>query len=339
MYYIIHLKKNYGKRTVLDIPDLEIPGKRIYGLLGPNGAGKTTLLNILGFLDSPSWGQIRYNGQAVQFVEKDLQKLRKRVSLVDQFPILFTTTVYRNMEFGLKLRKIEKGKRRKIIEGALDLVGMRDFTDAPAHRLSGGETQRVALARALVLSPSVLLCDEPTSSVDVENQNLIINILRRINEQKKITVIFTTHDKMQAVRLAHQTLVLDKGRVLSTGYENIFSARIDKKQNGTFQCHINGSLNFKISSNQMPGRNKKARVIIDPEKITLLREQMVEGAPPELTGRVITVMEQDHHIRVVIDTGTWLTVLMSQEDYMRISPQVGKIIGFLIPSHAVHVLN
>ena len=168
----------------MDIPFLELEKSRIYALLGPNGAGKTTLLNILAFLDPPTSGKIRYGSQSVQHQVTNLQALRKSVVMVDQHPILFTTSVYRNLEFGLKIRGLSAKERDRIIAESLDLVGMRDFSGAPAHRLSGGETQRVALARALALCPDVFLCDEPTSGVDVENRQIVVNILRTINAEK-----------------------------------------------------------------------------------------------------------------------------------------------------------
>ncbi len=213
IYNISQLTKVYGTRTVLDIPLLKIEKGWIYALLGPNGAGKTTLLNILGFLEIPTNGNIIFRSNKVQFTESSLHPLRKIVVIVDQHPILFTTTVYKNLEFGLKIRQIPKKERELIIKESLELVGMRHLAAAPAHRLSGGETQRVAIARALAVNPKVLLCDEPTSSVDAENQVAIINILRQINELKKITILFTTHDRLQVSSLAHHTLFLKDGRL------------------------------------------------------------------------------------------------------------------------------
>lgn len=224
VYDISQLTKVYGNRTVLDIPLLEIEKGSIYALLGPNGAGKTTLLNILGFLEPPTTGNIFYRLHPVQFSESYLQPLRKMVVMVEQHPILFTTTVYKNIEFGLKIRRIPKKERDLIIEESLDLVGMRHFAQAPAHRLSGGETQRVAIARALAVNPEVLLCDEPTSSVDAENQVAIINILRQINGIKKITIVFTTHDRFQVTSLAHHILFLDHGKLATDTGENFFNA-------------------------------------------------------------------------------------------------------------------
>ena len=188
LYEVSQLTKIYGRSTVLNLPSLEIEQGRIYALLGPNGAGKTTLLNILGFLDTPTGGSVRFQSKPVRYTALELQNLRKAVVMVDQHPILFTTTVYKNLDFGLKIRGLSTKERGRIIDEALELVGMRSFAAERAHLLSGGETQRIALARALALSPEVFLCDEPTSSVDVEHQQIILNTLRQINEEKRINV-------------------------------------------------------------------------------------------------------------------------------------------------------
>lgn len=215
VYELKQVTKVYNQKTVLDLPILKMDISKIYALLGSNGAGKTTLLNILAFLKRPSCGEVYYLNKPVRFIEAELKILRQNVILVEQHPILFTTTVYKNLEFGLKIRRIEKAKRAVLIDAALDLVGMRAFAKARAQHLSGGETQRVALARGLVLTPQVLLCDEPTSSVDDQNQNIILDILTHINTEQQSTVIFTTHDHTQADMIAHHTLVLEHGRLMS----------------------------------------------------------------------------------------------------------------------------
>jgi tungstate transport system ATP-binding protein len=133
LFSLANITRIYDRRTVLDIPELEIEEGRIHALLGPNGAGKTTLLNLLGFLESPTSGAIQFQSKPVRYNETELQQLRRMAVVVDQHPILFTTTVYKNLEFGLKIRGIPPVERRHLIEETLDLVGMRSFIRYPSE--------------------------------------------------------------------------------------------------------------------------------------------------------------------------------------------------------------
>jgi tungstate transport system ATP-binding protein len=337
IYSITQLIKTYGSRTVLDIPRFEIEREGIYALLGPNGAGKTTFLNILGFIDPPSSGQIAFRSRAVQFSEPELQRLRKDVIILDQQPILFTTTVYKNLEFGLKIRAIPKKQRRRIIDETLELVGMQDFAQAQAHLLSGGETQRVAIARALALSPVVLLCDEPTSSVDVENQSIIGNILRQVADTKKITILFTTHDRLLASSLASHTLVLNHGKMVPTVYENIFSARLEPNESGGHQYVIGGIVRLNIKRDLQKDIKKQVRVFINPAEIVVGGIAEENKALNNLQGRVVQVSAENGRIRVVIDAGILIAILMPPEKYNQTRPMVGESINVSIPAEAVDI--
>lgn len=337
VYEISELTKVFDNRTVLDISSLEIERERIYALLGPNGAGKTTLLNILGFLDPPTTGNILYCERPVSFAEAYLHNLRKTVVLVDQQPILFTTTVYKNLEFGLKIRKIPDKRRKHIIEEALDLVGMRAFAEARAHKLSGGETQRVAIARAIAVLPEVLLCDEPTSSVDVENQTNIVNILRQINAEKKITVLFTTHDRTQAASLADNTLFLDHGRLAGSGHENIFTAVLSESENNSICCFIQDTVRLILPFERASKKTGKARIMIRPEMISFRNP----GDDPNddcLKGKVALVAEENDNVRIVVDLGIRITLLMSKHAYRKKHPLVGDNVDVLIPPESICIL-
>ncbi len=337
IYSITQLIKTYGPRTVLDIPRFEIERQGIYALLGPNGAGKTTFLNILGFIEPPSSGQITFRSQTVQFSEPELQRLRKNVVILDQQPILFTTTVFKNLEFGLKIRGIFQKQRRRIIDETLELVGMRDFAQAQAHKLSGGETQRVAIARALALSPAVLLCDEPTSSVDIENQSIISNILRQVADTKKITILFTTHDRLLASSLARHTLVLNHGKMVPTVYENIFSARLDQNEPDTYHCVIGDIIRLTIKPDMLNEKKKQVRVIINPEQIFVGSNAEGNKLLNNLQGRVVQVSAENGLIRVVMDAGILIAMLMPPEKYHQTRPMVGESINVSIPPEAIDV--
>ena len=338
LYVLSQLTKVYKDRTVLDIPNLEIEKGGIYALLGPNGAGKTTLLNILAFLEPPTSGYLEYCSKPVRFFESDLQPLRKEVVVVDQHPILFTTTVYKNVEFGLKVRGIEKAKCQRIVEEALELVGMQQFSQAPAHRLSGGETQRVAIARALAVSPKVFLCDEPTASVDIEHQHAIIRILKHINQIKKITVLFTTHDRSQAVDLAKHTLVLYHGRLVPTLYENIFTGDLIATQRDLYQCIINKKIKLSIKRDRVGDKYGKVRVFIDPHKIDFVRLGEEKSDSNYMQGKVVQVSAENGKIRVIVDTGVWITLFMSQNLYNQTRPLIGEQVAIHPTTDSIHLL-
>ena len=338
VYLVSQLTKVYGERTVLDIPRLAIEPGNIYALLGTNGAGKTTLLNILGFLEAPTTGFIHYRSQQVRYTESQLQHLRKEVIIVDQHPILFTTTVYKNLEFGLRIRGIGKIKRARIIEEMLDLVGMQQFSKARAQHLSGGETQRVAIARSLALEPRVFLCDEPTASVDIENQNIIINIIKQINENKKITVLFTTHDRSLAAGLAHHTLVLDHGRLVASVYENVFTGVLGHDSSGNLSCAIHDKISLKIPQKNL-NTGRRVRVVIDPEKINLMDSDDKACELISFRGRVIQVMAENSKVRLVVDAGINIALLIPQKKYEQTRPLVGELVGVCIPSDAIQILN
>ena len=214
LYELRDLRRQYQGRVVLELPQLQVQEGAVYALLGPNGAGKTTLLSLLAFLDRPDAGVITFCGQTVRYEPEALLPLRRQVVLVDQYPLLFSGKVWRNVEYGLKVRGVGKSERRQQVTKMLDLVGMADFAEAEAPTLSGGETKRVAMAMALAVRPRVLLLDEPTAGVDAENQQKMLELLAHINQQQGTTIIFSTHYRRQSQRLAQHILALDFGRLV-----------------------------------------------------------------------------------------------------------------------------
>lgn len=335
LYSLQKIEKSFGEKTVLDIDNLEIEQGYIYALLGPNGSGKTTLLNILGFLDKPSRGQLYFKGNSISFHERVLQPLRKKVVMVNQNPILFTTSVYKNLEFGLKIRKVSKQKRRRLIEEALEMVGLRHLEQAPAHKLSGGETQRAVLARAMVLSPEVILCDEPTASVDLENQIKISRLLKEINQEKKITLIFTSHDKRQAASLPQYRIFLEQGKTSRHSYENIFPLHLLKDESPL----MNSLRNYKTLQNNTVPSASNGRFRIDPQAIEVLPINNDETASTDIVGKITRLSQDGLSIRMAITCGVRLTVVMQEEIYADLRPLVGEQVRIAFPESAVTLID
>lgn len=334
LFEIKNLTKLYGQRTVLDIPELAFEKGIIYALQGPNGSGKTTLLEILGLLTPPTTGQIRYDGLPVDFNGRDLTSLRRQIVLVHQNPVLFTASVQKNLEFGLWVRRVPKEKWGKVIEEALDLVGMRQFLKAKGHRLSGGETQRVAIARALVCEPKVMFFDEPTSSVDMENQSVIERIIRDINVEKHISVILTTHNLSQASRLSGTVISLSQGRQVQSLSENIFSGKIVSDGKGKTRCVLQGKIELLVETE----KEGRVRLSIDPLKIKILEPDSNFSSQNLLKGRILQLSDERTHIRAVVNVGIPLNILVSK-DTLKSSPLlIGNRVAVHCPPEAVRVL-
>ncbi len=205
-----NLKKYYGDRLVLDIPYLDFEAGKIFALVGPNGSGKTTLLKILNLLEQPTEGRLYFDGHKVN---KDVLSIRRQMTLVMQDTVLFRTTVYKNVAYGLNVRSIDKKVVGRMVSNALNMVGLAGFEDRKARQLSTGEAKRVALARALVFEPRVLLLDEPTANIDKQNVQVFELLLKKINAEQGTTTIFTTHDISQAHRLTDRVIFLLDGKI------------------------------------------------------------------------------------------------------------------------------
>ncbi|MEE8398598.1 MAG: TOBE domain-containing protein, partial [Desulfobacterales bacterium] len=187
-----------------------------------------------------------------------------------------------------------------------------------------------------------LLCDEPTSSVDVENQITILNILRQINDEKKITILFTTHDSFQAASLADPILYLDQGRLTETPSENIFPAVMTRTQDHRGVLDIQGAIRLSIPLDMIRGEEEEIRLILHPEKLYLGAPDMDPGKGgaenQQVTGRVAQITDEKDKVRIIVDAGTRLTLRMPRDAYVKDRPLVGDRVSVLIPPEAVEVL-
>lgn len=338
LYELNHVVRTFGSRAVLDIDSLTFQARRIYALIGPNGAGKTTLLNQLAFIDKPSSGEIRFKSETVIYEQAALTRLRRQVVLVDQSPILFSGTVRRNIEFGLKIRKVGKKERKQRVEEALERVTMADFARCDIHGLSGGEVKRVALARALALDPEVLLCDEPTANVDPEHQEIILKILSDANNTRNTTIIFSTHYLSQSRQLADQTLLLRNGRLSKNFEENLFQARVVKR-GSELRCLLgNGPALLFTDSAGAARENRLVRLHIDAHKIDLSGPVPGKKQDGLLEGTVVAVGQENGSIRITVDFGQKIHVLMPKDRYLRQPFRVLQDVVVRIPQQAVELL-
>lgn len=206
IYRVRGLRKLYGGRCVLDVEALEVQRGEVLAIIGPNGAGKSTLLRLLNFLEPPSSGELTFLGHKAKFPVA--LALRQQVTMVFQRPILLHGSVWQNVAYPLRIRKIKAGA---LIDEMLRSLELSELSETSVHELSGGEFQRAALARALVLKPRVLLLDEPAANLDPQNVVKIEAIIGAIRREGHTTVVLVTHRVEQARRLADRTALLMDG--------------------------------------------------------------------------------------------------------------------------------
>ncbi len=203
-----------GKTTVnaLRGVSLEIGQGEFVALVGPSGSGKSTTLHILGALDRPTSGEVRIQETPVtQMNDKQLARLRRdRIGFIFQsFNLIPVLSVYGNVEFPLMLMNVPKKERRDRVLATLENVGLQDRVTHKTEELSGGQRQRVAIARALVTNPSIILSDEPTANLDSKTGTAILDLMQRLNEEQKVTLVFATHDESIVSRAKRIIHILD----------------------------------------------------------------------------------------------------------------------------------
>lgn len=187
-----NLRKAYGGRLILNVPQLDLDRGKSYLLTGSNGAGKTTLLKILAGLEDAEIAEFRFEGKLVP-PDEICTWLAPRMVYLHQHPYLFSTSVPANIAYGLKAHGVEKGKLLEMVKEAMAWAGVEHLAQIPPRRLSGGEKQRVALARARALNPDVLLLDEPTANLDEEACRQVAKLIRQMCDNNHCVVI-ATHD-------------------------------------------------------------------------------------------------------------------------------------------------
>ena len=210
------VSKSFGERVAINQLSLHIERSERLVLFGPSGCGKTTVLRLLAGLEVPEQGSIRIDGRVVASARKNLVPPEKRdLGMVFQDLALWPhMTVQQNLMFGLNARRVQKREADARVREMLQRVGLEHRNNAKPHELSGGEQQRVALARALVSRPSILLMDEPLSSLDDERKRAIASDLLGLQSQLGFTLIYVTHDRDETGLLASRVCQMRDGRVV-----------------------------------------------------------------------------------------------------------------------------
>lgn len=206
--------KKYGNTAAVKDLNLKIQDGALHFLLGPSGCGKTTTLRMLAGLEAPTSGRIYFDGRDVT----DSPAVDRGIGMVFQNYALWPhMTVYKNVEYGLKLRKLDKVEIKRRIDEVLDITQLTQYAERMPGQLSGGQQQRVALARAMAIRPNVLLLDEPLSNLDAKLRLEMRDNISRIHRQTKITTVYVTHDQKEALSMGTSISVMRAGDLIQTG--------------------------------------------------------------------------------------------------------------------------
>lgn len=309
--------KNFDGQIVLKGVNLDIYENEFVTLLGPSGCGKTTLLRILGGFLEADEGKVIFDGEEISQkppYERELNTVFQKYAL---FPHL---SVYENIAFGLKIKKMSKDVIEQKVMKMLKLIGLEGYENKNTTLLSGGQQQRVAIARALVNEPKVLLLDEPLAALDLKLRKEMQYELKRIQQEVGITFIFVTHDQEEALTMSDKIVVMKNGEIQQVGTpEEIYNEPANRYV-----------ANFIGESNILPGvmledykvrfdditfdcvdfgfrENEKVDVVIRPEDIDI-----VDVKDGKMTGEVLSVLFKGVHYEIIVETvpGTSVTVDM-----------------------------
>jgi sulfate transport system ATP-binding protein len=208
------ITKRFGDFVALHDVSLQVPTGRLTALLGPSGGGKSTLLRIIAGLEYPDTGTVQIEGRD----STRLPPQKRSVGFVFQHYAAFKhLSVYRNVAFGLEIRRRPKAEIRRRVHELLELVHLEQFADRLPSQLSGGQRQRMALARALAVQPEVLLLDEPFGALDAQVRKELRDWLRNLHDEVNVTTVFVTHDQDEALEVSDEIVVINHGRVEQVG--------------------------------------------------------------------------------------------------------------------------
>jgi spermidine/putrescine ABC transporter ATP-binding subunit len=351
------ISKSFGKIIAIDDVKLHLQKGQFASLLGPSGCGKTTTLRVVAGFEMPDAGAVTIAGLDVTRIPPH----RRDFGMVFQNYALFPhLTVAGNVEFGLKMKGMGRGKRRPYVDRALGLVKLGHLKDRYPNQLSGGQQQRVALARAIVLNPAVLLLDEPLGALDRALREEMQAEIRQLHRQLDITALFVTHDQEEALTMSDIIAVMSDGRVEQTGspaeiYErprtafvarfigasNIMPAKVTERRGDDVKLSVLGLSAILPSASCPPGDSFE--VSVRPERIKVLpasdgqaacrvMEVVYKGSSRQITLKpeamdsqpIVSVISNSGQGQASVETGTTVTASWDSGSVVPLFPSQGR---------------
>jgi len=312
-----NVSKNFGNFEALKNINLAVNERKLVAILGPSGSGKSTLLRMIAGLETPDVGNIIINGRNATHLD-----IRQRnIGFVFQHYALFKhLTVRQNIAFGLEIRKKPAKYIKQKVDELLELIQLEGYGNRYPAQLSGGQRQRVALARALIVQPQVLLLDEPFGALDAKVRKELRSWLRKLHDEVHITSIFVTHDQEEAMEVADQIVIMNKGRIEQVGSP----AEIYDHPATPFVMQFVGEVNvlpshahlFEPHSFSLPA----ADVFVRPHELEILPKN--DGASTEAKIIRLIHLGREVQVELVLPDTLEVTAHVSKEQYhsLRLSP-------------------
>jgi spermidine/putrescine ABC transporter ATP-binding subunit len=314
-----NLAKRFTAQSVIGPLSFSVGPGEFVSLLGPSGCGKTTTLRCIAGFETPSDGRILLNGRSIEAQPPN----RRNIGLVFQNYALFPhLTVFENVAFGLRLRRVGDGELKQRVGNALELVGLPDLAQRYPRQLSGGQQQRIAIARSIVLEPRILLFDEPLSNLDLKLRLSMRRELRELQRRLGKTTVYVTHDQGEALALSDRIVVMSNGRIEQIGapreiYErpanafvadfigssNLLDAVVMGTERDTAIIRTDRGVTLRAASASFAAGDRVV-AMVRPERIRLTDARQPEGNNM-LTAHVkeVTFLGQDIHLSLGINSG------------------------------------
>ena len=334
MLELVGVRHEYDGRVVLDLERFAVAPGAAIAVVGPNGSGKSTLLRLLALLERPTRGRVLLDGADV--TPGGTGRGRRRVTLVEQRPILFRATVRENIEFGLQVRGVGRTVVNSRVENVAARLAITSLLSRQRHELSEGEVQRVAVARALAVEPDVLLLDEPASSADRAAALALYRALAEERARRPLAICLASHQLEDAYRWADDVRALADGRLSPVTPENLFRVELVAAERGDLKHACVGPVEIAA----MTDKTGSAILAVPPTDIFVSREPLASSARNTFQGRVTALARRragDGAVHVTADVGVELVAVVTEEALRDLALAPGSPVVFSFKASAVRV--
>jgi len=337
-------QKSGAPIEALRVRALSIEAGEILTVVGPNGSGKSTLLELLAFLRPPAEGRVLFEGADVWERKTDLAA-RRAVPILLQKTVLFSTSVLKNVLFGFRVRGLSSQEAQARALAALRLVHLEHLAHRRHNELSGGEQRRTALARILALDSRVLVLDEPTASLDRESEQVIEDLIRRLNRERGVTLILASHNRGQAAALSTRVVTLLGGKLVPESLDNLLPGTLRRVEGGFEFTERRGWTRRFAAAELTEDAWEGIGPVEGPVQLAISSASFAVGAAGATSGALDGVVDSVRQgdgscrIRVRLGNGPSLYAEIPRAEYARLGLNLGARVALSVKPGAVRVFG